>query len=91
MALYRACDEVLHYVWDPIGIATLVMARDEYHGYLPVVFGMVRDGYDENVIAAYLTRVVTERMGLPKNDEHTMNVARLLLAWEEKINKQYAD
>ena len=28
-------DEILHYIWDPIGVAGAVMARDEYSGYVP--------------------------------------------------------
>jgi len=72
-------------VWDPIGIATVPQARDEYYGYLPTVFGMVRDGRQEGDIAAYLTHIVVERMGLSKNDEHTISVARLLLAWKKRL------
>lgn len=36
--LYQRADEVLHYVWDPIGLASMPAARDEYRGYLPQVF-----------------------------------------------------
>ena len=31
--LYRRVDEVLHYLWDPIGVAGIPEARDEYYGY----------------------------------------------------------
>ncbi|MDR0458117.1 MAG: hypothetical protein LBH10_03690 [Burkholderiaceae bacterium] len=89
MALYRACDEVLHYVWDPIGIATIPQARDEYYGYLPVIFDMIRDGRQESDIAKYLTHVVTVCMGLSKaNDEHTISVVRLLLEWKRVIHER---
>jgi hypothetical protein len=30
--LYRMVDEILHYVWDPIGVAGEARARDEYNG-----------------------------------------------------------
>ena len=82
VALYRAVDEVLHYVWDPIGINSIPQARDEYHGYLPQVFGMLRDGADESAIAAYLTAVSTERMGLSPRPDHDRDVARVLLDWK---------
>ena len=36
--LYRRVDEVLHYIWDPIGVAGAPMARDEYYAYLPQIF-----------------------------------------------------
>lgn len=82
-ALYRAVDEVLHYVWDPIGASAFPQARDEYHGYLPQVFGMLRDGADESTIAAYLTSVTTERMGVSSRPDHDRKVARVLLDWKE--------
>jgi hypothetical protein len=82
MALYRAVDEVLHYLWDPIGINSVPQARDEYHGYLPKVFGMLREGADESQIAAYLTTVTIERMGLSPRTNHDRDVARILLDWK---------
>jgi hypothetical protein len=51
LALYRAVDEVLHYVWDPIGVAGAPRARDEYFSYLPKVYGMVKAGSDPESIA----------------------------------------
>jgi hypothetical protein len=33
--LYRRIDEVVHYLWDPIGVSDVPEARDEYHSYLP--------------------------------------------------------
>jgi hypothetical protein len=88
LALYRAVDEVLHYVWDPIGVNGIPQARDEYHGYLPQVFGLLRDGADESAIAAYLTAVSTGRMGLPLRPERDRDVARLLLEWQDCVRAQ---
>lgn len=90
LALYRAVDEVLHYVWDPIGVSSMPQARDEYHGYLPQVFGLVRGGSDENDIARYLTEITTERMGLTDNIEHDLEIARVLIEWKEVIHAQHA-
>jgi len=33
--LRQRTDEVLHYLWDPIGVAGAPGARDEYWSYLP--------------------------------------------------------
>lgn len=85
LALYRAVDEVLHYVWDPIGVSAIPEARDEYYGYLPHVFRLVREEADELKIAAYLTSVTTERMRLSPRSEQDLAVARLLLSWEQSI------
>ena len=85
LALYRAVDEVLHYVWDPIGVSVHPEARDEYHGYLPQVFGLLREEANESKIAAYLTAVTTDHMGLSPRSNHDREVARLLLSWKQRI------
>jgi hypothetical protein len=90
LELYRAVDEVLHYLWDPIGVSSIPEARDEYHGYLPHVFGMVRSGENEAAIAAYLSEVVTERMGLSADQRHAQNIAQVLLSWRNAIASKSA-
>jgi hypothetical protein len=86
LRLYRAVDEVLHYVWDPIGIAHVPEARDEYYSYLPQVFDMVRDARDEPAIASYLGKVRVDRMGLPARPDFDLAVARLLLEWKSYVD-----
>lgn len=90
LALYEAVDEVLHYVWDPIGVALFPEARDEYHSYLPGVFGMVRDGATPQLIAARLTSLTTEQMGLAAKPDHDLSVAHLLITWSKVIRARYA-
>lgn len=85
LELYRRVDEVLSYVWNPIGVAHSPAARDEYHGYLPKVFAMLQEGADASSVAAYLDTVATERMGLQANGEHSKHVADLLLDWKTRI------
>lgn len=84
-ALYRAVDEVLHYVWDPIGVSGVPQARDEYRSYLPQVFELVRCGSDENPIARYLNEIATERLGLTESAENDLAVGRHLLEWKESF------
>lgn len=91
LALYRAVDEVLFYVWDPIGVSPSPYARDEYHGYLSQVFALVRDGASEETIAGLLGAATTERMGLPLTPERDLEIARQLLEWRSVIADQYAD
>ncbi len=83
--LYRRVDEVLYYIWDPIGVSGLPMARDEYYSYLPKVFALLKENADEARIAAYLTQVATERMGLKARQEHALKVARMLLYWKQTL------
>jgi hypothetical protein len=87
LALYRAVDEVLHYLWDPIGVASVPEARDEYHGYLPHVFGMLRSGSNEDELAEYLGDVATNRMGLSARPDHDRVIARQLVNWRTALSK----
>ncbi|WP_221624643.1 hypothetical protein [Burkholderia sp. Bp8963] len=87
LELYRRVDEVLYYVWDPIGVAHSPAARDEYQGYLPKVFAMLQEGADASSVAAYLDAVATERMGLQENGENSKRVAKLLLDWKAEISR----
>jgi len=89
-ALYNAVDEVLHYIWDPIGVSGAPQARDEYHGYLHHVFSMLRNGASEEVIATYLGEVVTERMGLSARPQHDREVVSVLLDWKETLDEKFA-
>lgn len=90
LELYRAVDEVLHYVWDPIGVSGHPQARDEYYGYLPKVFGLVRDGAHPEEVAAHLGSITTDRMCLSVKPGHDLKVAHLLAAWREAIDAKFA-
>uniref|UniRef100_UPI003F4960A5 hypothetical protein n=1 Tax=Cupriavidus necator TaxID=106590 RepID=UPI003F4960A5 len=85
LELYRRVDEVLYYVWDPIGVARSPAARNEYQGYLPEVFSMLLQGADASTIAAYLDAVATDRMGLHDQGQHSKRAAELLLDWKTEI------
>ncbi|HTL98865.1 MAG TPA: hypothetical protein VL181_08675, partial [Holophagaceae bacterium] len=61
-ALYKAVDEVLHYIWDPIGVSGTPEARDEYHGYLPEAFGLLKRSASSETIAGHLLEITTDRM-----------------------------
>jgi hypothetical protein len=82
MELYRATDEVLQYLWDPIGVAGAPGARDEYYSYLPKVYRLLKDGKNEIEIAHYLNTVQTERMGLATNTEKNKKIGLILLEWK---------
>ena len=88
--LYRRVDEVLHYVWDPIGISSEPMARDEYYSYLPQVLSLLKENAGTERLAAHLSRISTEQMGLTENRSKDLRVAEVLLAWKETIRKKYS-
>jgi hypothetical protein len=78
MLLYRRIDELLHYVWDPIGISGIPEARDEYQSYLPRVFKMVVDKVPDQHIADYLLLLESDSMGLGKRAGRKKRIADLL-------------
>ncbi len=83
--LYRRIDEVLHYFWDPIGVAGIPGARDEYDAYLSHVFSLLQAETGADEIADYLTGISTQSMGLGNNRERDRHTAALLLEWKARI------
>jgi hypothetical protein len=86
--LYRRVDEVLSYLWDPIGVAGIPEARDEYQGYLPHVFSMLVNGSAKGAIADYLNEVEGDRMGLTVSDstrEHAHEIESCLRNYHDVI------
>ncbi|MBL9089430.1 MAG: hypothetical protein JNM10_19990 [Planctomycetia bacterium] len=84
-ALHRAIGEVLHYRWDPLGVADDPAARTEYEAYAAQVFSKLAAGASVEAIAAYLTGVTVEAMGLAPAPDHDALVARLVLAWRDEL------
>ena len=87
MELYRRTDEVLFYIWDPIGVAMAAPARHEYQRYLPTVFALVRDRAEEQAIVDYLVRV-ERHMSLAPRPAEALRVARLLSDYREWIYRE---
>ena len=83
--LLQRIDEVLHYVWDPLGIATLPEARDEYAECVQRVWPLVRDGAGPDRIAAELSAWVLGPLGLPDDEEHHRHVAEVLMDWRQAL------
>ena len=85
LELYRWVDEVLYYVWGPIGISCNPAARDEYQRYLPAVFTLLQEGMGPTSVSEYLDEVVTARMGLTARSAHSKSVAASLFEWKSAI------
>jgi len=86
--LYRRTDEVLHFLWDPIGISGVPEARDEYHGYLPQVFTLLKNNRSEIEIAKYLSNIQSAQMGLPMDVDRHLEIARTLIEWKKLIDEK---
>lgn len=76
--LYQRVDELLHYVWDPIGVAGTPEARDEYQSYLPRVFKMIVEDIPAKDIKNYFIQVETEEMELSLPFERSAQLDDLL-------------
>ena len=84
--LYRHIEEVVHYIWDPIGISEMPQARDEYASYMTAIFGRVKAGKKDDIIE-YMKWVASENMGLSFDEEKAMKAASVMLEWKEYINE----
>jgi hypothetical protein len=77
--LGRRVDEVLYYVWDPIGVNEQPCARGEYENYVKGVLQTLMDNNEAEPISAHLAAIVRNSMGLPPNIQNCDAVAGLLL------------
>lgn len=89
--LYQRTSEVLHYVWDPIGVAHEPAARDEYDSYLPIVVSMLRDPCRHTAIAAALLQIERDRMGLAPDAQRADMVMAVLVDWMIILMEKYRD
>lgn len=85
MELYNFIDKLLIKEWDPIGVYGVPEARDEYHGYLPVVFGKAIKNETEKEIAEYLEKIETENMGLQSSGVNNLNIAKKITSKKQLI------
>jgi len=87
MELYRAVDEVLHYMWDPIGIRGRPEVRDEYQSYIAEVIALLHAGAETEAVADFLVEIETVRMGLGENRERAARVANALRLWRQRLRE----
>jgi hypothetical protein len=77
----RGLRRLLMKAWDPIGVAGIPEAEDEYDGYLGPVAGLLRGGADEERLAHLLSEIRTGRMGLDPQAVDDRRAARAILGW----------
>ncbi|MDH5543944.1 MAG: hypothetical protein OEZ43_00030 [Gammaproteobacteria bacterium] len=84
--LFRRVEEIVHYVWDPIGVRGIPEARDEYYSYMTAIYGRVKSGNIEDIVE-YLRWAESENMGLSFEKERAFDVANLMLRWKSYIDE----
>jgi len=77
--LYKKIDDILWFNWDPIGINDIA-PRDEYQGYVPGIFRLVKENASRHEIADKLYRLETENMGMSGSRENCLVIADEILA-----------
>lgn len=80
-SLLTAVQEVLFREWDPIGVNDNEQCQDEYDSYAGTICRWLQDGVDEYKLAAHLSAIQRESMGISLIDEDAnRQIARRLLA-----------
>jgi hypothetical protein len=85
--LEKRIDEVLYYVWDPIGVADSPYARDEYSPYVPAILTLVIDKSSAETISAHLNDIVRNNIGLSPNEDNSLHTAELILEHKKAIDE----
>ena len=67
-----AIREVLLHKWDPIGVADVPGARDEYDGYVGGVYRLIASCASPAQIAEHLATIEREKMGFEKTTAETL-------------------
>ncbi len=88
--LQRRVDEILYYVWDPIGVSNEPLARGEYDSYVPLVFKLVLENDNIEPISEHLANIATSQMGLPADRKRCDHAAKLLLKHKKAIKEGFA-
>jgi hypothetical protein len=76
---HAAIREVLMREWDPIGVADIPEATDEYDSYIGEVYGLLVRREPLHKMVDFLWWVETQHMGLAGNRRKTEAVAERLL------------
>jgi hypothetical protein len=85
--LLRRINEVLYYLWDPIGVAGVPQARDEYETYAPQIFRRLKATADGKDVVEYLHWLSTEHMGMGADLKKNAEVVKMLMAWRDYLSE----
>jgi hypothetical protein len=85
--LRRRVDEVLYYVWDPIGVREEPFARYEYENYVPHVLQLLENHDDPEPISECLAGIVRTSMEFSPDKNRCDETAKLLLLHKQAIKQ----
>ncbi|WP_298827273.1 hypothetical protein [uncultured Piscinibacter sp.] len=88
--LLQRVDEVLYYLWDPLGVAREPSSRQEYSAFASEVFAALVDDADEQRLMELLLLLETDFLGLGPRPSQARRVAELLFDWRVLLEQKYA-
>jgi len=71
--------------WDPIGVADVAEAQDEYDSYIGKIYGMLIRHEPRHKLVDHLWWIETDSMGLAGNHQHTEAIADRLLNLRDEL------
>jgi hypothetical protein len=83
--LRRRVDEVLFYVWDPIGVSPEPGARAEYENCVPEVLKLLQENDTIDLISEYLVSYMSPSKGLTPDKALCDQTAEILLGHKEAV------
>ncbi len=84
--LEQRIDEVLFYVWDPIGVSDYPAARGEYRSYIGTILKLVLTE-DRTKLGLHLDKLQSGSMGLTPNPEKNIEIAEQLIDYKHAVEK----
>lgn len=83
--------EVLLREWDPIGVADIPQAQDEYDGYVGEIYSMLIRHIPRSQLVDHLWWIETEHMALHGNRQKTEEIADRMLAIRDQLEGERPD
>lgn len=82
--LHQDIHQALITDWDPIGVADIPEAQDEYDSYIPTIYKLLITRAPKHEIFDYLWWLETEHMGLRGDRQRTKKFTEQLLSLLDK-------
>jgi hypothetical protein len=83
---HQAIRKALLQEWDPIGVAEIPGAQDEYDGYVASIYKLLIQRSPVTKIFEYLWWLETEHMGLTGDRQRTQRFAERLARLSDEID-----
>jgi hypothetical protein len=77
--------QILLHDWDPIGVADVPEAQDEYDSYISKIYGVLIRHEPRHKVVEHLWAIETEYMGLFGNRQRTKATVDRLLRFRDEV------